>query len=165
MIAAVSATTAMANDHAVPPGSDGFTKYGAVEGWNVFIDNERKTCLIERVDEADNVVQMGVTKNRKFGYVGVFTKADLGLKKGKKSKIYLDLDGNLYWSNATDMKGNITEGYQGAYILANNPDFISDVEKKYVMTVFPKTEAVFTVDLKGTYKAIEAARKCTNEQG
>lgn len=165
LIAAVSATMAMAADKAVPPGSDGFTKYGSVEGWNIFIDNERGSCLIEKIDEAGNVVQMGLTKDHEFGYVGVFTKADLGIKKGKKEKIYLDLDGNLYWSTATDMKGNITEGYQGGYILANNPDFISDLAKKHVMTVFPKKEAAFTVDLTGTYKAIAEARKCNAEQG
>lgn len=163
-IAAVSATAGMAAD-AVPPGSDGFTKHSEVEGWTVYIDNERNSCLIERVDEAGNVVQMGLTKDHEFGYLGVFTKADIGIKKGKKEKVYIDIDGTLYWSEATDMKGNITDGYSGGYILANNPAFIDDIAKKYTMTVFPKKEGAFVVDLKGTYKAIEAARKCNAEQG
>ena len=163
--AVFSATMAMAGEDVVPPGDDGFTKVGEVEGWDLFVDNERKTCLIERVDEAGNIVQMGLTKGREFGYLGVFTKADIGIKKGKKEKIYIDIDGTLYWSESTGMKGNITEGYSGGYILANNPQFISDVANKYSMVVFPKKKGAFVVDLAGTKKAIEAARECTSEQG
>ena len=50
-----------------------FERYGEVEGWKVFIDNEKKSCLIEAVDGAENVVQMGLTEDRGVGYVGVFT--------------------------------------------------------------------------------------------
>jgi len=157
LIAAVSASGAVAET---------FTKYGAVEGWNVFVDNEKGTCLIERIDESSNVVQMGLTKkDHGLGYLGVFTKADLGIKKGDKAEIFVDIDGTLYSSTSTSMKGNITEGYSGGYILANNPQFTSDLAKKYTMTVFPETMGAFTVDLKGTYKAMEMGRKCNAEQG
>lgn len=162
-IAAVSATFAMAET--AGPGTAGFTKYDVVEGWNVFVDNEKKSCLIERTDAAGNVVQMGLTKDQQFGYVGVFSKGDTGIKKGKKSEIFLDIDGVLFSSEATGMKGNVTKGYSGGYILANNPVFIDALATKYVMTVFPKQDAVFTVDLHGTYKAMEMARKCNGEQG
>lgn len=156
LIAAVSASFAAA---------DSFTKYGEVEGWKVFVDNDKGSCLIERFDEAGNVVQMGLTKgNQKLGYLGVFTLADIGIRKGKKERVSIDIDGNRYWGDATGMNGNITEGYVGGYIRANNPQFISDVAKKYTMTVFPETEATFTVDLKGTYKAMEMGRKCNAEQ-
>lgn len=36
-----------------------FEKYGEVEGWKVFKNNEKATCLMEKVDDAENVVQMG----------------------------------------------------------------------------------------------------------
>lgn len=157
-VAAISATCAFAQ-----PGDAGFTKYGEVEGWNVYVDNEKKSCLIERAGD-DNVVQMGLTKDHQFGYLGVFAKGDTGVKKGSKEEIFIDIDGTLFSSTATGMKGNITKGYSGGYILANNPVFIDAVATKYTMTVFPEKEGMFTVDLKGTYKAMEAARKCNNEQ-
>lgn len=145
--------------------TEAFTNYGAVEGWNVFVDTEKGTCLIERIDENSNVVQMGLTKkDHSIGYLGVFTLADFGLKKGKKTDIHVDIDGALYSGTSTEMKGNITDGYSGGYIRANNPQFISDLAKKYTMTVFPETVGTFTVDLKGTYKAMEMGRKCNAEQ-
>jgi hypothetical protein len=142
----------------------GFANYGAVEGWNVFVDNDKKPCLIERVDDAGNVVQMGLTADSKFGYLGVFSKGNTGVKKGAKEEIFLDIDGELFSSASTGMKGNITEGYSGGYILANNQVFIDAVKTKYIMTVFPKEDAMFTVDLHGTYKAMDMARKCNREQ-
>jgi len=164
-IAMVAATMAFSGQDAVPPGDDGFTKYGEVEGWTVYIDVERGSCLIERVDEAENIVQMGLTKDKNFGYLGVFTKADIGIKKGKKEKIYLDIDGTLFVSESTGMKGNISKGYSGGYVLANNPVFIDAIANKYTMIVFPRKQGAFTVDLAGTKKAMAEARKCNAEQG
>lgn len=165
-IAAITATLAMAADSdAVLPGSGGFTKYGEVEGWTVYVDIERKSCLIEAVDAAENVVQMGLTRDHSFGYLGVFSKGDTGVKKGKKSDIFIDIDGELFKSESTGIKGNITKGYSGGYILANNPAFIDAVAKKYTMTVFPDRDGAFVVDLTGTLKAMEMARKCNAEQG
>lgn len=165
-IAGLTVTGAMAGeDGAVLPGNDGFTKYGAVDGWTVYVDNERGSCLIERIDAAENIVQMGLTRDRKFGYLGVFSKGDTGVRKGSQDDIYLDIDGVLFKSQVTSMKGNITDGYSGGYILANNPVFIDAIKTKYVMNVFPRQKAAFSVDLKGTYKAMDMARQCNQEQG
>ena len=127
------------------------------------MDETRGLCLIERMDENQNVVQMGLTKDHEMGYLGVFTKNDIGLK-GKKEEIILSLDGNLYSAEAHKKTKHLAEGYTGGYILANNPQFVDDVMKKYDMTVFPEKEFAFTVNLDGTLKAIEAARKCNQEQ-
>lgn len=157
------ATGAMA-EGVISPGSDGFTKYGEVEGWNIYVDIERKSCLIESVDSVGNVVQMGLTVDHSVGYLGVFSKNAAGIRKGQKEEVIVAIDGNVYSSKATGMKGNITEGYSGGYILANNAAFIDDLAKKHTMTVFPETEAAFIVNLAGTYKAMEEGRKCNAEQ-
>ncbi len=158
----LSATVALAGDP-IPPGDGEFKAYGEVEGWRVIADVDRGSCLIEKADDS-GVVQMGLTKDHEFGYLGVFSANETAVKKGAKQEIFIDIDGKLYSADATGMKGNITEGYSGGYLLANNPNFISDLAKKHTMTVFPETSAMFKVDLKGTYKAMEMARKCNTEQ-
>lgn len=158
----LSVSTVQAED-AVPPGNDGFNKFGEVGDWTVYVDNERKSCLIERVGDG-NVVQMGLTKDHSFGYLGVFSQGDTGVKAGSKEEIFIDIDGVIFSSEATGMKGNITKGYSGGYILANNPVFIDAIANKYKMTVFPENEGMFTVDLTGTKKAMEMARTCNTEQ-
>ncbi|WP_170332539.1 hypothetical protein [Ruegeria arenilitoris] len=163
IVTAYFATTTFASSDVIPSENDTFTNWGEESGWTIFVDETRGSCLIERMDENQNVVQMGLTKDHEMGYLGVFTKNDIGLK-GKKEEIILSLDGNLYSAEAHKKTKHLAEGYTGGYILANNPQFVDDVMKKYDMTVFPEKEFAFTVNLDGTLKAIEAARKCNQEQ-
>nr|WP_170616759.1 hypothetical protein [uncultured Ruegeria sp.] len=144
--------------------ADTFERYGEVEGWKVFVDKEKKSCLIEAVDSAENVVQMGLTEDRGVGYVGIFTKEKTDIKRGEKGAVAIMLGDNLYVGEGTGMKGNITKGYSGGYVLSDNPQFADDLAKQKVMVVFPEKEFAFTVDLTGTYKAMEMARECNEKQ-
>ncbi len=47
-----------------------------------------------------------------------------------------------------------------AYLLANNPDFVTDVMERETMIVMPESNFAFEISLAGTKKAIEAAREC-----
>ncbi|MEL6806266.1 MAG: hypothetical protein AAFO97_00690 [Pseudomonadota bacterium] len=76
--------------------ADTFLKYGEVEGWKVFIDAEKKSCLIEAVDVAENVVQMGLTEDRSVGYVGIFTKAETNIKANEKTELAILIGENIY---------------------------------------------------------------------
>lgn len=141
-----------------------FENFGSVEGWNVFIDHEKKSCLIEAIDEAENVVQMGLTKDRGVGYLGVFTKAETSIEKGDKELVAVLLGDNLYVGEVTGMRGNITEGYSGGYILSDDPQLVEDIAQQYTMVVFPETSFAFEINLAGTKKAIEMARECNAQQ-
>ncbi|WP_372580385.1 hypothetical protein [Ruegeria hyattellae] len=145
----------------IPSADATFSKWGEEEGWTIYVDESRGSCLIEREDENSNVVQMGLTEDQKFGYLGVFTQADLKFKDGK---VHLLLDEKPYYADARAKTKNLAEGYKGGYILANNPNFVDDVMKRYTMIVMPEDKAAFQVSLDGTFKAIEAARKCNVEQ-
>ena len=162
-LSAIAATSALAIEagDVLPKSGAEFTKWGEAEGWTVFVDQSRGTCLIERVDAAGNVVQMGLTSNHEFGYLGVFTQADV---KPKNNQVHLSLDGKQYYGDADAQTKRLKNDYKGGYILANNPNFVNDVMKKYVMTVYPEDANTFDVSLDGTFKAIEAARKCNEEQ-
>ena len=141
-----------------------FLKYGEVEGWKVFIDQEKKSCLIEAIDEAENVVQMGLTQDRGVGYLGVFTKGETTIKAGESEAVAVMLGDNIYLGEAIGMRGNITKGYSGGYVLSDDPQFAKDVAQQYEMIVFPEKEYAFVVDLTGTKKAIEMARECNQKQ-
>ena len=103
---------------------------------------------------------MGVTANQEVGYLGVFTKEDIGLQNGNKSDIFVSIDGRRFKGVATSTSGELKGGYSGGYILTDDPKFKRAVAKRYKMTVFPKTKGTFVVDLKGTYKAMAMGRKC-----
>jgi hypothetical protein len=161
---ALGATLALAADESdvLPKQNAEFEKWGEESGWNIFVDKSRDTCLIERVDENKNVVQMGLTKDKEFGYIGVFTLADVDLSD---NRVHLSLDGKRYWGDATVAPKRLVGGYKGGYLLANNPDFVDDIMKKYVMTVEPEDKNAYDVSLDGTFKAIEKARECNAAVG
>ena len=144
--------------------ADTFTKYGEVEGWNVYADQEKKSCLIEAVDSAENVVQMGLTEDRSVGYLGVFTKGETDIKAGDTEGVAILIGENVYLGEVTGMRGNITKGYSGGYVLSDSPQFVKDIEQQYEMVVFPEKEYGFVVDLSGTKKAIALARECNEKQ-
>ena len=144
--------------------ADTFQKYGEVEGWKVFIDEEKKSCLIEAVDAAENVVQMGLTADRAVGYVGIFTKAETNIRVNEKTELAILIGENIYVGEATGMRGNITKGYSGGYVLSDSPQFAEDLAQQYEMIVFPEQEFSFIVDLSGTKKAMEMARECNQKQ-
>lgn len=144
--------------------ADSFTLFGQVEGWKVYADAEKGSCLIEAVDDAENVVQMGLTEDRAVGYVGIFTKAKTDLKRDRKDPVAIMLGDNLYVGEATEMRGNITKGYSGGYVLSDDPQFVTDIAQQYEMVIFPEKEYVFVIDLTGTKKAIEMARECNAAQ-
>jgi hypothetical protein len=157
-IALLSATAAYA-ENPVPKSSDVLVKYGEVENWTVYANQTRGDCLIVR-EYGPGSVQMGVTANREVGYLGVFTKVDIGLQNGTKSEVFVSIGKHVYGGVATSTHGELKGGYSGGYILTDSPDFKRDVAKKYEMIVFPETKGAFVVDLKGTYKAMAMGRKC-----
>ena len=156
-LTATVATSALASDR--------YAHYGSVEGWNVFTDAEKNTCFIEAKDDAGNVVQMGLTsEDRSVAYIGVFTQAETDIKKGQKEAVAVVLGDNLYVGEATGMRGNITKGYSGGYVLTDDPEIVTQIQKQYEMVVFPEKAYGFIVDLTGTYKAMEMARECNEKQ-
>ena len=155
-LTAAIATSAMASDR--------YAHYGSVEGWNVFTDKEKNTCFIESKDDAGNVVQMGLTReDRSVAYIGVFTSAETDIKNGQKEAVAVLLGDNLYVGEATGMRGNITEGYSGGYVLTDDPEIVTQIQKQYEMVVFPEKAYGFIVDLTGTFNAIEMGKKCNAE--
>ncbi|MDJ0857829.1 MAG: hypothetical protein QNJ03_02035 [Dinoroseobacter sp.] len=152
-----------ANSDVIPAPNTTFTPYGKVGEWNIFVNEDRKTCMIERVDAVENVLQMGLTADRSVGYVGIFTKQDIGLESGTEAIAVL-IGENLYAGQVRKLTTSLREGYAGGYILSDDPQFVDDIMRQYEMVVLPETQFAFVVSLEGTMKAIEAARECNAAQ-
>lgn len=162
-VAVSCATIVWAQQNPLPLATDTLVRFGPdIEGWTVYANKTRGDCLIVS-SVGQGSVQMGVAADHSVGYLGVFTKADIGIRNGAE-EIFVDIDGNLYAGVATTTSGQLKGGYSGGYILTDNPAFKRDVAKKYTMIVFPQTPGAFVVDLRGTYKAMAEGRKCLAEQ-
>lgn len=158
----LSATIALASDP-LPPGDDGFIVYSEVGDWTVYVDKAREACLIERADADGNAVQMGLSKNHKHAYVGVFTLADIDVHT--RQKVEIMVDGAVFEGRAHGVKSHKLVGdYKGGYVLVKDENMVTAIQQGYEMIVFPKKDFAFVVDLTGTKDAIDEARKCNLDQ-
>ncbi|WP_146344998.1 hypothetical protein [Falsiphaeobacter marinintestinus] len=137
-----------------------FVKYGEAQGWTVFSEPSKKTCVAE-IERDGLLVQMGVLKDS-LGYIGVFTKEDDANLGETGNDLIIDLDDKTYHGPESVMHKN-SQGYSGAVITASNPEFIADIENKNTIKVVD-TERVFTMSLAGTKAAIAMARECIAAQ-
>ena len=139
-----------------------FSNFGMAEGWNVFVDHKRNSCVIEKADD-DMVVQMGLTRDKKAAYLGVFTKAQPGVKGGDMGDYVFFIDDKAFHGKVTGIDDKITEGFTGAYLLTDNPDFVDSLAKGRVMKAVNE-DTIFELSLDGSAAAIEMGRKCLAEQ-
>lgn len=164
-IAAITlAATALqaASDSPIPSSADSFTVYKEMDMWTIYADADTGTCLAERADDAGNVLQMGLTKDRQLGYIGVFTLADVKIKDSREVEVIVD--GKLFLGKSYGIKSKKLKGnYSGGYALTDDPEFVDAVANGHFLVAFPENEGLFVVDLTGTKKAIEETRACNKD--
>ena len=150
-----------ADEDVMPVNSDEIADYRHVGEWMVRENRTRGTCFISRSDGSGNLVQMGLTKNAAYGYIGIFKKgADV---TEHDEMVAIVLNGNLYVGNARKLVHGASGDYKGGYILANDKQVRLDLESASEMVVFPESPFTVTIDLDGVRNAIYEARKCTRE--
>jgi len=161
---AVLATTAALSLGAVAAMAQGLIDKGFVAGWNVMVDPEMGNgCLIQTVFEDYSVVRIGYDAQNDRGYFVVFNKAWRDIKKGDVYDITFDLDGEKFNAKAT---GFVLNRVPGAGVFFDDRAFVDAIAQRNVLTVYGQTgEKVMAIDLKGSAKAIEYARKCQAEMG
>src|SRR6056297_1476926 len=74
VITLAAAPVLAADKNVLPRSSDEIAKYRNVGEWTVHENRTRGTCFISRADDSGNLVQMGLTKNTEYGYIGIFKK-------------------------------------------------------------------------------------------
>lgn len=159
----ISATTGLADsDSPIPSSADQFTVYKDLGDWTVYADGTTKTCLAERVDAMGNAFQMGLTKDHQYGYIGVFTQADVKLPASQEIEVIID--GKAFFGKSYGIKSKKLRGdYTGGYALTQSQEFVDAIANGEVLIAFPEKEGLFVVDLTGTKKTIEETRACNKE--
>ena len=140
------------------------TKYGSEAGWDIYVSQSMGPgCLITRDLTLDSQVQMGIDKTtaNTRGYIALYTKAGANVAAGDELSVLFDVDGQQFSGEAS---GQQMEGFRGAYVWANNPEFIYDLAKKHTLTITAKGRDPIVVSLAGTNAAFKALRACQEAQ-
>ena len=160
-----AATPVLAADQDVLPlNTDEIAHYRDVGEWVVHENRTRGSCFISRADEAGHLVQIGLTKDSDYGYLGIFQKG-IELAEGTNA-VAIVINGNLYVGTSKAVVHGASDGYQGGYVIAdeeNRKQFRLDLEKHGEMVVFPDQPYTVTVNLDHVRNAIYEARECTKK--
>ncbi|WP_299848814.1 hypothetical protein [uncultured Roseovarius sp.] len=160
LCAALIAAPAFAGEESVLPASgDEIEKYRNAGDWTIYKNMTQQSCFTVKAGET-TAVQLGLTKDKQFGYIGVFMKgADVA---EENQAVAVAVNDNIYVGEAGSAT-HLTDDYKGGYVLANDKQLRLDLEKAAELIAFPESANVVTVDLKGSGNAIYEARKCNDE--
>lgn len=157
----VAASMALAADSSVlPTRDDKVETYWSAKYWTVFKNHSRQSCFIEWRSE-NSVVQAGLTLSQDAAYLGAFLK-DVEVEQGEQG-IAISVNDNVYVGNVTSVSGTLSGGFNGGYILFDDPRFLSDLEKAREFVAFPGAPYTVKVALKTPKNAIDRARACMDE--
>lgn len=144
-------------------------KIGEAGGWDVLVNSAMGPgCLIERHGEGWQV-QIGTEalSAEEVSYLAFFGQFDLPVAADGAVPVSFELGGETFEGVALGEKLSLIrrmEGYHGAWVPTNNPQFMEDLARKETLTVSVEGHAPITVSLDGTYVAIEAMRECQQAQ-
>lgn len=136
-----------------------YKKVGSEAGWDVYVrEGKMRGCLISKDLNQDAQVQMGINPAEQVpGFMALYTKAGAQVSSGEKISVTFDVDGQKFTGEAVAQE---MEGYKGAYVQVNNPQFIYDLAKKNKLTITPAGRPPIVLSLKGTDAAFNALKIC-----
>ena len=138
-------------------------KYGSEAGWDIVVREDMGPgCLLTRTNPDGTQVQMGIDATaEKRGYIALYTKADANVAAGEQLSVSFDVDGQKFSGKAT---GQQLQGFKGAYVPVNNPEFIYGLAKKNKLTITANGRDPIVLSLAGTDAAFQSLRTCQEAQ-
>ena len=144
-----------------PASAQSLEQWGSSEYWDVMIDPTLGDgCLIQSEFDDGSTVRIGFDRIKGGGYVTAFNMAWGDIEEGEDYPVLFSLDGQDYEAEAT---GIYLEDVPGADIAFDNFDFLFDIARKYTMSLYTDEGKVMSIDLTGSYQALEAAMECQEE--
>lgn len=133
-----------------------------LELWSIRIHLEDKSrCYASRRLDNGSEVQIGTEPTLDGGYFAIYNVAWKHLEEGMTGSVVFDF-GTSRFGGETIVR--FENGVPGGYAFFNNPEFVQTFARRYEVTIKGSSGASFTLDLKGTSRAIRAVLACQDAQ-
>ena len=158
---ACAAPFAAAAQDILPTRGDKISEFRTAGAWHIRKNETRNVCFASYKSDSGAIVQFGFINDETAGYLGLFSQRASDV--AATQEIAVLANGHLYVGEATGMGPSIEDGYEGGYILVNNPEFVKDIEIGQELIAFPDMPNSYIVDMSGAKNAVYEVRKCTTE--
>ncbi|MBB95070.1 MAG: hypothetical protein CML68_10755 [Rhodobacteraceae bacterium] len=162
-VAALAASVALAEDAKLPAEGDAVYPYGHSGAWYVFADTTGGTCMTEKVDDAGNVVQIGMTKDGEHAYLAVYALIPEDLRE-KREKITITAGDMTHTGRISRWKRHNADAYSGGVLTSDTFDFAAQAETVTEIITFPNEQIEITISLEGSAEAITLTKECIAAQ-
>lgn len=137
-------------------------KWGDSGAWEIYVDPAAGDgCLMQRNLEDGSRIQIGTVPLRRGGFIAVLNKTWTDVEEGATAVPTFDFDGELFAGEAVAV---IDGEWRGGYAFFNNPEFVYGISKRQTLIISGSSGRTVTVDLTGTKNAVDAVKKCQDEQ-
>lgn len=138
------------------------TKWGEMAPWVIMINPDvGNGCYMENTFEDGTTVQVGFVPDRNGGFFAAYNAAWTNVEDGATGTVEFDFEKSLFRG---EYVGVANDEKFGGYAFFNNPEFIKEFGKRNTVVIKGDKGNAFDISLKGTTKAINAARNCDAEQ-
>ncbi|MDO5756350.1 MAG: hypothetical protein Q4P24_02380 [Rhodobacterales bacterium] len=145
----------------LPTVGDSISNFRSAGAWEIRKNETRGVCFASYKSESGAIVQFGFASDEKAGYLGLFSQRSPDMPATQEIAVLAN--GNLYVGEAIGVGSTPMDGYEGGYIVVNNPEFAKDIEAGKELVAFPEMAYTFIVDMRGAKTAMYEVRKCTSE--
>jgi hypothetical protein len=159
IVAAICASAPAVLAQSPLPGAGPFELHDIVNAWVIHAEPAAERCVMERLDEAGTLFQIGRTRDRDAFYVALFTQRNVAFPPAGPSTLVVD-DAQFEVDLARVQSAQIQVGLNGGYVIVEDAALRDAIFNGRVMSLVPVEGNAVIVDLTGTDAAIESALAC-----
>lgn len=160
LLFALSCVTPLAVSAQNPlPGGESFALFDIVQSWVIYSEEGSGRCLMERVDEAGTLSQVGRTEDGQSFYFGLFRHAAPEVPSQGRNELVVDdlrFDVDVSSVPSRQTKGNLS----GGYVVLDDAGMADAVFNGRAMALVAADGNAVIVDLNGTDAAIASVQSC-----
>lgn len=142
-----------------PPG---LQPWGQSGDWSVLVDpSVGNGCLIQKDFDEGFRIRLGYVPDRAGGFFAALSEDWGHVEPGSKGLVRFISDRDKF---AGEVEGIEDGSMRGGWAFFNNPEFAEELAKRRSITVIGPNGGEFDIDLTGSARAINEARRCQSEQ-
>jgi len=141
---------------------DDLRPWGQSGDWSILVDpNVGNGCLIQKDFDEGFRMRLGYVPDRQGGFFALLSEEWGHVEPGNTGVIRFISDQDKFAGEAEGIEDGTM---RGGWAFFNNPEFTEELTRRQFITVLGPRGGELTIDLTGSARAIQEARRCQTEQ-
>jgi len=141
---------------------DALQPWGQSGDWTILVDPDvGNGCLIQKDFDEGFRIRLGYVPDRQGGFFAALSEDWGHVEPGSTGLVRFISDQDKF---AGEVEGIEDGEMRGGWAFFNNPEFAEELARRLSITVIGPNDGEFDIDLTGSARAIQEARRCQSQQ-